>query len=83
MNSHLIHLDWHLSFDHTLLIITIPIVEEHVNSSKCFIGKGSDEEVLFIKDISSIFRNLNMSNILDSSSLNKLINNFAQEIEHT
>jgi len=63
-------------------MITIPIVEKHVNSSKHSIGKYS-EEVSFIKDVSLIFKNLNTFNILDSSSLNKLVNDFAQEIEHT
>ena len=83
LDSHLIHLDWHLSSDYAPLMITIPIVEKHVNSSKHSIGKYSEEEVSFIKDVSLIFKNLNTFNILDSSSLNKLVNDFAQEIEHT
>ena len=82
LDSYLIHLDWHLLSDYTPLTVTIPIVEEHINSSKCSIGKDSKEEVLFIKDVSLIFRNLNTSNILDLSSLDKLVHDFAQEIEH-
>ena len=83
LDSYLIYLDWCLSSDHTSLTITIPIIEEHINLSKYSIGKGSEEEVFFIKDVSWIFRNLNTSNILDSTSLDKLINDLAQENEHT
>jgi len=64
-------------------MITIPIIKEHVNSSKCSIGKDSEEEVSFIKDVFMIFRNLNMSNISDLTSLDKIINDLAQEIEYT
>jgi len=63
LDSHLIHLDWHLSLDHAFLMITIPIVEEYVNSFKCSISKDSDEKALFIKDVFLIFRNLNTFNI--------------------
>ena len=83
LDCHSIHLEWHLSSDHTPLMITIPIIKEHVNSSKCSIGKDSEEEVSFIKDVSMIFRNLNMSNISDLTSLDKIINDLAQEIEYT
>jgi len=62
-------------------MITIPIIEEHITSSKCSIDKGSEEEEAFIKDVSWIFKNLNISNILDSTSLDNLVNDLAQEIE--
>jgi len=64
-------------------MITIPIIEEYVNLSKCSIGKGSKEEVSFIKDVSMIFRTLNTSNISDPTSLDKLVNDLAQEVEYT
>jgi len=83
LDYHSIHPEWHLSSDHALLTITIPIIEEHVNSSKYSIGKGSEEEVSFIKDVSVIFRNLNTSNISDSTSLDKIVNDLAQEIKYT
>jgi len=50
--------------------------------SKHSIGKGSEEEVSFIKDFSVIFRNLNMFNIPDPTSLDKIINDLAQEIKY-
>jgi len=64
-------------------MITIPIIKEYTNSSKCSIGKGSEEEVSFIKDVFIIFRNLNMSNISDPTSLDKIVNDLAQKIEYT
>ena len=64
-------------------MITISIVEKHVNLFKCSISKDSEEEASFIKDVSLIFRSLNISNILDLTSLDKIVNNLAQEIENT
>jgi len=51
--------------------------------SKHSIGKGSEKEASFIKDVSVIFRNLNMSNVSDTTSLDKIINDLAQEVEYT
>ena len=34
INQHYIHLDWHLSLDHALLSISIPIMDEVINTSK-------------------------------------------------
>jgi len=63
-------------------MITILIIREHSNSSKCSISKGSEEEASFIKDVSMIFRNLNMSNISDLTSLDKIVNDLAQEVKY-
>ena len=82
LDNHIIHLEWHLLSDHTPLTITILIIEEYIISSKCFISNGSEEKEVFIKDVSWIIKNLNMSNILDSSSLNNLVNSLAQEVEN-
>jgi len=63
-------------------MITIPVIKEHINSSRCSIGKDSEEEVSFIKDVFMIFRNLNMFNILNPTSLDKIINDLAQEVKY-
>ena len=83
LDCHSIHPKWHLLSDHAPLIITIPIIKEHINLSKCLISKGSEEEVSFIKDVFMIFRNINMFNISDLTSLDKIVNNLAQEIKYT
>ena len=82
LNSHSIHPDWQLSFDHTPLTITIPITEENIIISKFFIAKNSNEEELFIKDVTSVLRNLNISNLSDSDRLENIVNTLATSIEH-
>ena len=83
LNNHLIHPNWQLSSDHVPLTISIPIAEENINIFKFSIVKNSEEEDLFIKDVSSIIRNLDISNL---SVIDKLENNFntlTSNIEHT
>jgi len=63
-------------------MVTISIVKEHVNLTKCLISKDSEEESSFINDVSLVFRSLNMSNISYSTSLDKIINDLVQEIEN-
>jgi len=82
LDNYVIHPEWHLSSDHTLLTITIPIIKEYIISSKCSIGNSSEEEEAFIKDVFWIIKNLNMSNILDLSSLDNLVNSLTQEVEN-
>ena len=81
LNNHLIHPDWHLSSDHTLLIVTIPITEEYITSSKLLIPKKSKEEAAFVKEAIAIIRNLNISNLTDSIKLENLVNLFGSRIE--
>ena len=74
LNNYLIHSNWHLMLDHASLTITIPIVEEGINSTKCSIIKDSEEEVAFIKDVTISIRNLHISNLSDITSLDNIIN---------
>ena len=46
--------------DHASFTVTIPIVEENINSTRFSIAKNSKEETSFIKDVSSLIRNLDM-----------------------
>ena len=64
-----------------IILPSWPIIKEHI-SSKSSIGKGSEEEEAFIKDVSWIFKNLNISNILDSTSLDNLVNDLTQQIKN-
>jgi len=59
------------------MFITIPTIEENIISVKRSIVKGSKEEKSFIKKVITSFRSLNMSNLLDISSLEKIVGDFA------
>jgi len=77
LDNHIIHLDWCLTSNHVLLTIAIPTIEKNINSVKRSIVKGSEEEKLFIKEVIASFKSLNMSNLLDISSLEKIVGDFA------
>jgi len=57
-------------------------MEENINSSKFSITKNSEEKALFIKDVSSIIKNLNISNLSDIDKLEDVINILASNTEH-
>ena len=81
LNNHLIHPDWWLSSDHATLTIFIFIVEENINMSKFSIVKNSKEEDSFIKNISSIIRNLDISDLSVIDKLENIVNTLASNIE--
>jgi len=76
----LIHPKWCLTSDHAPLSITIPIAEENIDLCKRTITKNSNEEELFIKEVIASFTKLDISNILDISELERVINDFANII---
>jgi len=63
-----------------LLTIAIPTIKENINSVKRSIIKGSKEEKSFIKEVITSFRSLNMSNLLDIFSLEKIVGDFTDII---
>jgi len=69
-------------FDHASLTIVIPITEEHINSRKYSIIKDSKKESAFTKDLTLSIRCINMSNMLDTASLDRAVNEFAIMIEN-
>ena len=79
LNNHSIHPNWCLISDNTPL--PIPIVEEDINSTKHSIIKDSKEEVAFIKDITISIRNLHTSNLSDITSLDNIVNEFANMVK--
>jgi len=74
LNNHSIHPDWRLTFDHAPLTVSILIAEEVINPSKFSIAKNSEEEALFIKDVSSSIKNLNVSDLSDTDKLEDVVN---------
>lgn len=82
LNNHFIYPDWQLTSDHVPLTIIIPIVKESINITKCLITKDSKEEAFFIKEVTISVRSLNMSNLLDITSLDRVVNKFASAINN-
>ena len=76
INQHSIHPDCCLSSDYTPLSITISIVDEIVNTSKLLIQQNSEQEIAFVEEVISIFKNLNMSNFTDKDNLENTVNYF-------
>jgi len=83
LNNHLIHPDWHLMLDRALLTVTIPIMEENINSTRFSIVKNSKEETSFIKEVSSLIRNLDVSNLSNIDRLENVVNSLALNIDYT
>jgi len=82
LNNHSIHPDWQLTPDHAPLTVSILIAEANINSSKLSIAKNSKEEASFIKDISSIIKNLDVFDMSDINKLEKIVNTLASNTEH-
>ena len=81
LNNHLIHPDWQLISNHASLTVSIPIAKEDVNSSKFSIVKNSEEEALYIKDVSSIIKNLDISDLSDIDKLEDIVNTLTSTTE--
>ena len=81
LNNHLIYPNWWLTSSHTPLTVSIPIAEENINSSKFSIMKNSEEEAIFIKEVSFIIKNLDVSDLSDSDKLENVVNTLASNTE--
>ena len=60
----------------------ITILNKIINMHKSTIQKNSIEEELFVKDIISAIKNLDVLNLLDIPSLEKAVNNFAKNVDN-
>ena len=81
LDQHSIHLDSCLSSDHTPLSINIPINKEVVCTSKLSIHPRSEQKTIFIEEIISNFKNLDMSNIADTEKLEHTVNQLGAIID--
>jgi len=70
----LIYSDNCLSFNHSPLTITIPIANEIVSTSKSSILQNSKQEIIFVKEVILIFKNLDMFNLIDKDNLEHTVN---------
>jgi len=74
LDQHSIHPDSHLFSNHAPLSINIPIDKEVVCTLKLSIHPRSEQETAFIEEIISNFKNLDMSNIVDTEKLECTVN---------
>ena len=63
--------------------MSVPIAEENIITSKFSITKNSEEEENFIKDVSSIIKSIEVSNLSDIDKLKDTTNSLASDIENT
>jgi len=63
--------------------VFIPIAEENIITSKFSIVKNSEEEENFIKDVSYIIKNIDISDLSDSNKLEDATNSLALNLENT
>jgi len=80
-DHHLIHLKWRLTLDHTSLTISIPIIDEVVNTLRLSIQQNSEQEVIFVEEVTSIFKNLDISCIPDKPHLENTVNHLSVLID--
>ena len=83
LNNHSIYPEWWLSSDYAPLMVSIPIVEENIITSKFYIAKNSKEEENFIKEVSYIIKNINISNLSNSNKLEDITNSLILSLENT
>ena len=74
LNQHFIYPDWQLTLDYAPLSITIPIANEFITTSKLSIQQNSKQENTFIKEVISVFQNLDTLNISNKECLENTVN---------
>jgi len=74
LNQHSIHPDWQLTSDHASLSVTIPIANEFITTSKLLIQQNSEQKNVFIKEVISVFQNLDTLNISNKKCLKNTVN---------
>ena len=62
--------------------MSVPIAEENIITSKFSITKNSEEEENFIKDVSSIIKSIEVSNLSDIDKLKDTTNSLILSIEN-
>ena len=82
LNNHTIYPEWCLSSNHALLFVTIPISEEFINTYKKSIRINSKEEEIFVKDIISVIKKLDASNLSEIPTLEKAVNDFTKDVDN-
>ena len=82
LNNHSIHPEWQLSSDYTPITVSILIIKENIITSKFSIVKNSKEKENFIKDVSYIIKNINISDLSNSNKLEDTTNSLISSLEN-
>jgi len=64
-------------------MVSIPITEENIVTSKFSIAKNSKEEENFIKEVLYIIKNIDISDLSDSNKLEDTTNSLISSLENT
>lgn len=62
-------------------MVTIPIIEELIQTKKQMIVKDSKEERIFVKELIEAFKDIDMSNLFDVEQLENVIFSLASSME--
>jgi len=62
-------------------MVTIPIIEEHIETTKHTIAKNSKEEDKFIKEIMASFSKMDALTVLNIDELEEIVLKFANIVE--
>jgi len=69
--------------NHALLIITILIVKEYIQTKKHTIVKDSDKEKNFVKELIDAIKDIDMSILSNSNYLEKVVLNLTSLVKRT
>ena len=82
LNNHSIHPEWQLSSNHAPIMVFILIIEENIITSKFFIVKNSKEKENFIRDVSYVIKNIDISDLSNSNKLENATNSLTSSIKN-
>ena len=83
INSHIIHPDWRLTSDHAPLMISIPIVKEHISTQKKSLIKNSAKEAEFVNEVITLFSKIDTPNIVNTHDLDDIVKKWADIVNYT
>ena len=81
LDNYSIHLDWRLASDHAPLMITISIIEEHIQTKKQTIVKDSKKERIFVKELIEAIKDIDTNDLSNVDCFNKVILDFVSLME--